>query len=197
MLADGAETPASILYNGTTYLPMRKLGELSRNKIYRNGDSRTAYMTGPQKDIEVITEKPDKNGNVWKYYTFKDSSDKSYLGVKDEARGYERVYRIESNTVQATDNEIYFVRYIKKESLQVVQDSVNIVGLPFECTVDEQDGEVLKSALIEPNECIADGAYVFYLWRTMGTMAHSNITVYNCMTGEIQTYYGITMKMER
>lgn len=142
-LGDGESAPSSILYNGTTYLPMRKLGELSGQEIYWNGDSKTVSMTGVQKDINVVAEKTDKNGNVWKYYTFKDDNGYSYLGVKDEARGYERVYHIASanggKPVRVTDNAIYFLKRYE------VNDyfSAYLMKLPFNNDEGTQDGDIL------------------------------------------------------
>ena len=195
-LADGAETPASILYNGTTYLPMRKLGELSGNKIYWNGDSRTVGMTGAQKDIKVIAEKPDKNGNVWKYYTFRDNDDKTYLGVKDEARGYERVYLMASGSIRMTDNEIYFVRLHSENGYQYT-NGADLVKLPFENEPDNQDGEkitTLKSKLptgtdidasIIDDNVIFDGEYLYYACRIQGnSYGCDQINAYNYITGE-------------
>ena len=182
-LSDGAETPASILYNGTTYLPMRKLGELSGNKIYWNGDSRTVGMTGAQKDIKVIAEKPDKNGNVWKYYTFTDSNDKNYLGVKDEARGYERVYNINSR-IHVTDNEIFFVKYGKKDGPYGTSYQGSIMKLPFTNDPDTQDGEVLKKISYMSSGGIVNDRYACYMLNIPGNAAHTEFYIYNYVTGE-------------
>ena len=191
-LADGAETPASILYNGTTYLPMRKLGELSGNKIYWNGDSRTVGMTGAQKDIKIIAEKPDKNGNVWKYYTFKDSNDKNYLGVKDEARGYERVYHMACETFNVTDNEIYFLRQVKMpESIyNQIGIEMDLIKLPFDSDNNTQDGETIKAEAVRPvsGELIV-GDWLFLSGNTQGTEQHGIIIAINYLSGERVVYY--------
>lgn len=102
-----------IVYKDTTYLPMRKIAEMNGKAIYWNGDSNTAAMTAPQRENsqKVLAEKPDSYGNVWTYYTFTAEDDTSYLGIKDERRGYERVYRIaegEADNIGVTENEIYF-----------------------------------------------------------------------------------------
>ena len=184
-LADGAETPASILYNGTTYLPMRKLGELSGNKIYWNGDSRTVGMTGAQKDIKVIAEKPDKNGNVWKYYTFKDSNDKNYLGVKDEARGYERVYRLACDTMNVTDNEIYFALYKDGE-----RKSKEFVKMSFDNDESSQDGYIIETDiwLSEMDDILFDGDLFITSGNSPTNGAHGTIVVYNYVTKEYARY---------
>ena len=189
-LADGAETPASILYNGTTYLPMRKLGELSGNKIYWNGDSRTVGMTGAQKDIKVIAEKPDKNGNVWEYYTFKVSeydkrkegtmatsyySDFYYLGVKDEARGYERVYHIATplgagDNVRVTDDAVYFV--------DDVHDKLKKIG--FNNDANSQDGEIFDADFMRVRAASFEGDLVyFYAYEQYSLSNTGRICVYD------------------
>ena len=179
-LSDGAETPASILVGGTTYLPMRKLGELSGNKIYWNGDSRTVGMTGAQKDIKVIAEKPDKNGNVWEYYTFKTkgySDDISYLGVKDENRGYDRVYRTIGN-VKITDEAVYFIRRGEKSSNYYG----TLTKLSYDSDADTQDGEILyKSPNFREGDILNEG-YIYYIDEIPTLAGYNELCVYNYLT---------------
>lgn len=92
-LDNGNTVPSSIIYKDTTYLPLRKISSLCTKKIYWNGDSRTVYLSNSQSDKNTITEKPDKTGNIWTYYTFK-SDGHDYLGIKDTQRGFERIYRL-------------------------------------------------------------------------------------------------------
>ena len=196
-LEDGVKTPASILYNGTTYLPMRKFGELSGNKIYWNGDSRTVGMTGAQKDIKVIAKKPDKNGNMWEYYTFKVSeydkrkegtmapsyySDFYYLGVKDEARGYERVYRLACRTMNVTDNEIYFLRQNKEWVINSGKYPADLVKLSFNNDKNSQDGEIIHtySLIHTPTESVLiDKNYIFIAGDTPSMMSYGMIAGFN------------------
>ena len=185
-----SETPSSILYNGTTYLPMRRLAELSGQKIYWNGDSNTVSMTGQPKGIITFsTEKPDKNGNVWKYYTFKDDNDINYLAVKDEARGYERVYRLGSESIRVTDDAIYFFRHIARSFRDT--GVVNLVRLPFDNDENTQDGEELY--LINYfSGGIFDGDYIFCLnYRYQGTTnQYGEVIAYNYITGTESIYKG-------
>lgn len=185
-LVGGESAPSSILYNGTTYLPMRKLGELSGQEIYWNGDSKTVSMTRKQKDINVIAEKPDKNGNVWKYYTFKDDNNYSYLGVKDEARGYERVYRLSSTNMNITENEIYFVKY-DGPSPYPGRYSAKIVKISFENDADTQDGEEIKSITYFGGAAFY-GDYVFFAENIPGNAPQNLLNAYNYKTGETAQY---------
>ena len=183
----GEETPSSILYNGTTYLPMRKLGELNGNKIYWNGDSRTAYMTGAQTDIKVIAEKSDKNGNMWKYYTFKDSSGNCYLGVKDEGRGYERVYRLACKTMNITDNEIYFLRQSEEWEINTGDyPKADLVKLSFYNDENTQDGEIIHTyALLNSmlDSVLIDKDYIFMSGDTPSTMSYGFMAEFNYLNG--------------
>jgi len=43
-LENGTSVPFSIIYNGTTYLPLRKIGEIYDKDIRWDGESRTAYL---------------------------------------------------------------------------------------------------------------------------------------------------------
>ena len=186
-LNDGGETPSSILYNGTTYLPMRKLGELSGQQIYWNGDSNTVSMTGKQKDINVIAEKPDKNGNVWEYYTFTDENDINYLAVKDKARGYERVYQLASEDMRVTDDEIYFLRHIETVAYRD-GEFVDLVRLSFDNDENTQDGEQIY-AIPCYDGVVFYGDYIFFTYNWTGFIDNQNfVKTYNCKTGEIAQY---------
>ncbi len=179
---NGETTPSSILYNGTTYLPMRKLGELSGQQIYWNGDSKTVAMTGRQKDINVVAEKEDANGNVWKYYTFNDDNN-TYLGVKDETRGYERVYRMFNSSVRVTDNEIYFARLIQNEyGTKIIKGE--LIKLPFDNGGNTQDGEMIASLSIANYGVLFDDDYIFCLETVGGTSQHTELKAYTYLTSK-------------
>lgn len=188
-LGDGETAPASILYNGTTYLPMRKLGELGGQKVYWNGDSKTVSMTGRQKDEKVVAEKPDKNGNVWKYYTFSDNGN-SYLGVKDEARGYERVYRTCSPEMYITENEIYFARYMRPSHPS--RDHAHVMKISFANDVDTQDGEMIKDIMYFGGIAFY-GDYIFYINNSPGNAPQNYLYAYNYVTGEEVGYKNSTL----
>lgn len=196
-LGEGESTPASILYNGTTYLPMRKLGELSGQQVYWNGDSKTVSMTGKQKDVNVVAEKPDKNGNVWKYYTFKDNEN-SYLGVKDEARGYERVYKMLNDNVKVAYDALYFVRADYPDRWS----SVAPIKMMFDSDTSSQDGMIMKAVNDENGYedtvgsvsgdiygvCF-EGDYMFVCGQSPGNGAHAFIMAYNRSNRHYNIYF--------
>ncbi|MCH5209376.1 MAG: hypothetical protein J1F01_00250 [Oscillospiraceae bacterium] len=182
-----SETPSSILYNGTTYLPMRRLAEMSGQKIYWNGDSNTVSMTGKQGVIIPITEKPDKNGNVWEYYRFTDDNKINYLAVKDKARGYERVYRLGSESIRVTGDEIYFLRDVEL----TYRRRIKLIRLPFANDENTQDGEELYTVEYFTGGLI-DGDYIFCLnYHYKGTSnQYGEIIAYNYINGEESIYNG-------
>lgn len=194
-LSDGTEAPSSILYNGTTYLPIRKINEITGNKVYWNGDSKTVSVTSEPKDITKIAEKPDAYGNMWEYYTFYTEKlgpsgfedrvkHNYYLGVSDKERGYERVYRILNTSVNVTDREIYFVRVCNEASSARVAHYA-LMKINFDNNENTQDGEeksIGNSETIFSTEF--DGDWLFMGGGTAGNYGRATISAYNCVTGE-------------
>ena len=178
-LADGTQTPYSILYNGTTYLPLRKTAELLGKEVYWNGDSKTVSVVD-KGDKTTVAEKPDKNGNVWTYYTFIDKDNNTYLGARDEVRGYERVYNIGRNTVKVTDTSIYFVS-------EGGYQTAYIVKLDFENDENTQDGEILTEIThaVDGERVMFAGDYVYCIGMKLGPGAQGRerLTAYNIVTG--------------
>ena len=184
----GEETPSSILYNGTTYLPMRKLGEWYGKKVYWNGDSATVSVTGGQENIKTLAEKPDADGNVWTYYTFK-ADDKSYIGVKDNARGFERVYGMDGDAVGITDDAIYFVHDQTYCMYRIYESKIK--RLPFYTDRNSQDGEDIKTIRNAEDEFAFDGDWMFYIGGDIGGNGgnyRGSINAYNVITGETAVY---------
>ncbi len=185
-IGDGEETPSSIIYKGTTYLPMRKLGNLLGNRIYWNGDSKTVSVTGSPQKEEVIAEKPDKNGNMWKYYTFEVYNEGQYLGIKDEARGYERVYKLSSNSY-ASDNGIYFFKQITR------YETAAFMRIDYNSDENTQDGEELfKTGL--GFECfshaqIIDDEYVYVSYTRKSNGSTTKHAIFNYKKGGGSSFY--------
>lgn len=187
-LADGSSAPYSIVYKDTTYLPMRKIAEMNGKAIYWNGDSNTAAMTAPQRENsqKVLAEKPDSYGNVWIYYTFTAEDDTSYLGIKDERRGYERIYRIaegEADNIGVTENEIYFFRSVEQDGAE----ETYLCKIAFLNDINTQDGKAVDA----PEDIAFDGEYVYMNYYVSIIGAHTVLYTYNIATGEryMHTYY--------
>ncbi|MBP3359905.1 MAG: hypothetical protein J6N52_03555 [Clostridia bacterium] len=205
-LEGGGTAPSSILCNSTTYLPIRKISELTGNKVYWNGDSKTVSVTGMQKNVTTVAEKADKNGNVWRYYTFKDENEKNFLGITDEARGYERVYLLASNSVRVTDDEIYFVR-LDTYNTNLYANQGKLMKIVFENDKDTQDGESVGSLTLrsnndlvigvsfETNGVVFDGDWVYYAGYIQSNASpHGQLSAYNYITGEQGNFVSMNIR---
>ena len=187
-LDNGSEVPYSMIYNDTTYLPLRKIGELTGKHIAYNGDTGTVSVCGIPKKESVITEKPDANGNVWEYYTFTTDDRYACLGIRDKARGFERVYRSATETM-ITDDYVLFFRYSgpgkgynKTYALQKIM---------FSNDPDTQDGEELFK-LNATGVIHMDDEYVYYEYNTApSTMARDVICVNDINTGKFIAEYAL------
>ena len=183
-LSDGTQTPYSILYNGTTYLPLRKTAELLGKEAYWNGDSKTVSVVDEGRTKTFIAEKPDKNGNVWKYSTVETADGNYYLLVEDKQRGFTRAYRMMDKSIRITDESIYFS--LRMSVSDGWPTNAHLVRMDFMNDESTQDGEVLYNIemLDPPNNksVIFDGDYVYYI------MSYSRANVlraHNYMTGEL------------
>ena len=182
-LDDGTQTPYSILYNGTTYLPLRKTAELLGKEVYWNGDSKTVSVVDKGRKTTFIAEKPDKNGNVWKYSTVETDDGNYYLLVEDEQRGFTRTYRMMDKSLRITDESIYFsLRLYENDGWPM---KAHLIRMDFMNDENTQDGEYLTSIdMFDDNNksVIFDGDYVYYI----RSYSQANVLgAYNYMTGEL------------
>lgn len=63
-LANGNEVPFSIVYKGTTYLPLRKLAELMGKDIVLDSETDTVHLNDPVVTYDPKEEFPEKEGKV-------------------------------------------------------------------------------------------------------------------------------------
>ena len=136
-LANGDTVPYSIVYKGTTYLPLRKLGEINDIGVMWNGDTQTVYLGAKSYVNSPLAQKPDKNGNIWTYAQLKLMNDRDGLIVFDKERGYARVYEIVSVSVEQTEDAVFFDRVMpsgetKRWKIEFLNDE------------NTQDGEEVK-----------------------------------------------------
>lgn len=192
-LSDGTTAPTSILYHGTTYLPVRRVSELLEKDVYWNGDSNTVTITNSssQTYVEPLVEKPDKNGNVWEYCVYSnDAFGTYYLRVRDKVRGYERLYRMISSSVRVTDDAIYFAR-VKSYGDTIYQRQADLIKLSFDNDENSQDGEIIgKFSCFILNELVFDGDYVFFAFAGGGTSPNNIIGAYNYITNSKMAGHG-------
>ncbi len=174
-LDDGTETPYSILYNGTTYLPLRKTAELLGKKVYWNGDSKTVSVVDSGSKT-TIAEKPDKNGYMWEYSTVETKNGDCYLMAEENSRDFSRAYKLGSKNIRVTDNEIYFFRDVGPSYTGTRE--ISCIKLSFDNDENTQDGIKLLNVGYF-TEGIFDGDYIFCQTYQPGTGGHGEITAYN------------------
>ena len=189
VLDDGTSVPYSIVYNNTTYLPMRKMTEFAGRTTYWNGDTQTAAMTAPQKrdSQTILAEEPDLNGNIWTYYTFETTDGKYYLGVKDSARGYERVYRIQDKYVYMEEDSLYYIQpepNYNFDSWYVYGSSEKVYKISFLNDSDTQDGEVVRTLYNVYGSYKFEGETVYYAYQTGGNASRGGVMAVNIKTGK-------------
>ncbi len=63
-LTNGNEVPFSIVYKGTTYLPLRKLAELMGKDIVLDSETDTVHLNDPVVTYDPKEEFPEKEGKV-------------------------------------------------------------------------------------------------------------------------------------
>lgn len=63
-LTNGNEVPFSIVYKGTTYLPLRKLAELMGKDIVLDSETDTVHLNDPVATYDPKEEFPEKEGKV-------------------------------------------------------------------------------------------------------------------------------------
>ena len=160
-LNNGAEVPYSILYEGTTYLPLRQIAEMTGKQIHWNGDTKTVVLTDPiivsSKSnpfvfgMTLAEHKSDLNGNTWTYSYNIDNKGVKYLWVRDFNRDFSRIYNCSSGQVIRIENE-ESSGWTKNEDLLVFDDGIifsdigsgQIKKIFFESNFDTQDGIIIS-----------------------------------------------------
>ena len=141
-LSNGTTVPYSILYNGTTYIPIRKFCELLEKEIGYDDNTRTVLIG----ESGAIVEK-----NVWKLV------DKDFVNGKDDDTYYH--YGLDSTEQQwktsVSAEDFYF------ETLQSWSD------MPTVIRPDEKISITLSNKLgefIDPKHGYAMGSHLYAYW---------------------------------
>lgn len=194
----GASMPYSILWNNTTYLPMRRLCELLGKEIYWNGDSSTVAVTDKQENAQLVAEKPDSSGNMWKYYICTGGEDKlllrsgkcTYLRVSDKVRGYDRIYRYITEP-ELGDDGITLIR-LRGWYEDPIINRYNVYRgyiadycrIPYLSDENSQDGSSISSYKM-PVGAVLDKDIFYTIFNTSpSTMAHDILSARDIYTGE-------------
>lgn len=188
--ANGEIVPYSLVYHDTVYVPLRAMSELIGKQVYWNGDSTTVTIVDSPNNIRLITEHPDRDGNMWEYSTFSATDGNTYLRIRDKARGYARVYLTASNSIHVTDDAIYFARLKRHASVRWANQAT-LVKISFDSIPDTQDGvELFALYPINSSSFAIDNDYVFYGGQTSGNGPHSELMALNYIQGLDAHYSG-------
>ncbi|MBP3361058.1 MAG: hypothetical protein J6N52_09420 [Clostridia bacterium] len=194
----GVAMPYSILWNNTTYLPMRRLCELLGKEIYWNGDSRTVAVTDRQENVRLIAEKPDSSGNAWEYYICTGGEEKllrgsgkcTYLRVSDRARGYDRIYRYIAEP-ELGDDGITLVR-LREWYEDPIINRYNVYRgyiadycrIPYLSDKNSQDGSSISSYKMPVGAVLDKDVFYTTFDTSPSTMARDVLGAHDIYTGE-------------
>ena len=206
-LENGTDVPYSIMYDNTTYLPLRKISEIFGKSIHWNGDSKTVSLTEPLTTLgwwgDPLAEEPDKYGNIWRYTVQSDNNYTLYLVATDNERGFERFYKIPYNggklnqslrrdcpPVFVEDDGIYFMCYDGNETGWHNRHlNFSFRKITFLNDENSQDGEIIWSKQYV-GKVIFDGDYIYYSTAYPGmTTSYDQINVCNWRTCESDSLF--------
>lgn len=155
-LADGRVNPTSIIYNDTTYLPLRKIGEALGKQVLWNEDSRTVTIidinNSMMGSIFTSCQKPDARGKLYTYSIFYDG-EKTYLWITDSAirsldTANSRAYELlGSGAYRFDDDGVVFVTssFLVPEGGGYGTNLYSLTKISYASTQNSQDGEVIQT----------------------------------------------------
>lgn len=110
-LSDGKEVPYSLSYQGTTYLPIRKVGELTGKEIYWDQTTGTAGVgVNPKAETPSNETKPTTGYSDWT--AEEEKAYQEFKGMWDVS-----IYTSDDTTIN------YQAKYSGKEPLGVIESS--------------------------------------------------------------------------
>ena len=149
-LADGRENPTSLIYNDTTYLPLRKIGEALGKEVLWNDVSRTITITGALNyHYTPNVKKEDASGKLYDYSIRSYVNGRGgYLLIRDSENGNERAYDLLSVDACRFDDDgvVFLTREEKAYEDRPADILYNLVKIQYASTPNNQDGEVIKTA---------------------------------------------------
>ena len=180
---NNSSLPSSILYQDTTYVPLRFISEKMDKDIVWNGDSRTVGITDKIDRSTTIAKKPDLNGNIWTYSILSDNNEAKYLSIKDTERGFERRYDIRGNaetSYRLTDDAVW-----------IVTQRGRLYKISFLNDENSQDGEEIRSFRFDSASAF-DGKYLYIAHSYGGTMPRDRLYAIDLDTLEESNSYMIS-----
>lgn len=158
-LSDGTKVPYSISYNNTTYLPIRKVGELVGLPVNYDGNSNTAILGKSTSSTQIaVTEKPVSLIKISdKYYITSYASHGTPLSCWSTDTGSEQLVFTNDISVNSTLNSCSWymnaaIDYANMDYTITASDNPNVTGMVrtnssfYSKAVGGQDGKVYTSA---------------------------------------------------
>ena len=173
--AEGKTNPYSIIYNDTTYLPIRKIAEVLGGDAAYNGDSKTVSISrdriGRQYGTVVKTHL-DTSNNLWEYKVCMSYDNKTkYLCVRDEARNFERVYLMLGDYL-IDDDGISFVTCLYPSGGYENGPTYGVRYIRFLNSPDSQDGITMGYLAKGVKEAVAYEGKLFFVCYCGGSGMH-------------------------
>jgi len=195
-LGNGTQTAGSIVYNDTTYLPIRKVAEATGMNVAWNSISNTVTVFDNGMFAAEMVEKPDANGIEWAYNIL-DAGTKGYLQISSQDTQDERAYEmISSNSYRYDTDGIMFASFVNSVSVNASKSNpyagynlYNISKILFNSDKNSQDGNVVYT-IKTPNTGIhITDLYFLNSTEVIYTTDNFEIIKYNLATGDSQTLY--------
>ena len=158
---NGVKMPTSMVYNDTTYVPLRKITELLDTNVYFDGDSGTiSLIKHAGSSVNIKANATD--GKTYKYEI--GSNEYTGQGTLLISRGqlfptmggqmnkwisepnYERAYSVASAySYSVLDDGIIYVKANYSNSFSNLATSFGIVKISYNFDANSQDGQVIRT----------------------------------------------------
>lgn len=220
ILENGKSMPYSILYNGTTYLPMRKVSEILDKDVYWDGNTKTAEINNKTTKEElvkkVVKEKEGYDSGIT--YSQLSRTPKDYIGRKLKFIG--KIVQVSESedevilrvAINSDYNSIIIAKYHPEDlPIRVLEDDIIIMygiskGLfsytsvaNKQITIPSMDGDFLEiTEEIDPlaNKTIIydKGPYTFYEYYSSGSL-YKTTYIYSIALGSLTKGYNNEMNI--
>lgn len=115
-LANGNEVPFSIVYKGTTYLPLRKLSELMGKELKLDSTTDTVYLNDPVVTYDPKEEFPEKEG--------KEVSENQYATRAELARFFVQSFNLKDNGTKYEFKDVTGINEYYDDICIVIQQGI-------------------------------------------------------------------------
>jgi len=193
---NGMDMPGSLVYNDTTYLPIRKITEATGLQIAWNGDSDTVTVfENGMSEVQAI-KRLDVNGKEW-FYNVLDAGTKGYLTITHQDTQHQRAYEmISSNSYRYDEVGVMFASFEKSHSEGASKSNpwagynlYNITKILFNSDKNSQDGNTVYTIKTPNTGVKITDLYFLNSNEVIYTTNEYKIVKHNLATGNSQDLY--------